>query len=523
VTLLQISGLEKRFGGLVATAAVDLTFARNELHAIIGPNGAGKTTLIAQIAGDLRSDAGSIRLGDTDITHLPPHARCQLGLARSFQISNIFSSMSAEDNVALSIQTRSGHSFRFWRRATRIAAFRTPAREILRRVGLDNGRDIPAAHLAHGERRQLELAMAIGGQPKVLLLDEPMAGLGLDESVAMVALLRTLKQQYAIILVEHDMDAVFALADRVTVLFGGRVLASGAPAAIRNDPAVRAVYLGKEHLQNERLPAEAPSSVVIDLDRQRRMPSMAGNASPYVSRCEGAGEVLLDVQDIDAGYQHCRVLSGVSLEVRKGEVIALLGRNGMGKSTLLKTVIGALKPERGTIRYLGDDVTRLSLHQIVQRGIGLVPEGRHIFRSLTVEENLRATARPRSGPSPWTLERIFSLFPRLRERRRNMGDQLSGGEQQMLAIGRALMTNPSLLILDEATEGLAPIIRAEVWHVLEALKSSGQSIIVVDKDVEALSRIADRHYLLEKGRVIWSGGAGELDGEIDFIQRHISV
>jgi branched-chain amino acid transport system ATP-binding protein len=234
---------------------------------------------------------------------------------------------------------------------------------------------------------------------------------------------------------------------------------------------------------------------------------------------------MLEVKDLEAAYGASQVLFGVDLAIGAGEVVSLLGRNGMGKTTTVRSILGLLRPRGGSIRFAGTPIAGLPAYRVAQAGIGLVPEGRQIFPNLSVHENLVATARPPRDPGsePWTLERLYTLFPRLAERATNMGNQLSGGEQQMLAIGRALMTNPRLLILDEATEGLAPLIRAEIWRVLAALKQAGQSILVIDKNVEALSRIADRHYILEKGRIAWSGDSTALRGDAALRGRYLGV
>jgi branched-chain amino acid transport system ATP-binding protein len=244
--LLQTENLAKRFGGIVASDDVTLAVAAGELHAVIGPNGAGKTTLIAQLSGQLAPDAGRIHFAGHDISALPMYRRSHLGLARSFQITSLFLDLSVLDNVALAVQAHRGHSFRFWRNARDEAGLREPARGALARVGLSAREQQPAAALSHGEHRQLELAMALAGNPRLLLLDEPMAGLGPEESARMVAMLRELKKELTILLVEHDMEAVFALADRITVLVYGRVIASGAPAAIRANSQVRDAYLGEQ-------------------------------------------------------------------------------------------------------------------------------------------------------------------------------------------------------------------------------------------------------------------------------------
>jgi branched-chain amino acid transport system ATP-binding protein len=244
--LLQIDGLSKRFGGIVASDAITLEVPRGELHAIIGPNGAGKTTLIAQLSGQTLPDQGHIHFAGTQITHMPEYQRSQLGLARSFQITSLFLDLSVLDNVALAVQAHAGHSFKLWRNARRIPELREPALAALERVGLAARAQARASALSHGEHRLLELAMALAGKPRMLLLDEPMAGLGPEESARMVAMLTELKRQYTILLVEHDMEAVFALADRITVLVYGRGIATGLPADIRTNAQVREAYLGDD-------------------------------------------------------------------------------------------------------------------------------------------------------------------------------------------------------------------------------------------------------------------------------------
>ena len=231
---------------------------------------------------------------------------------------------------------------------------------------------------------------------------------------------------------------------------------------------------------------------------------------------------MLSVSNLQAGYGAAQVLFDISFEIAAGEVVTLLGRNGMGKTTTVKTVMGLLRPRGGAIRFDGAAVGGLPPYRVAQRGIGLVPEGRQIFPNLTVEENLIATAAQRHG-SRWTLERVYGLFPRLKERRGNMGTQLSGGEQQMLAIGRALMTNPKLLILDEATEGLAPLIRTEIWTCLKHLKGERQAILVIDKNVDALAAFADRHVIVEKGRVAWTGTSADLSADATLKDRFLHV
>lgn len=228
---------------------------------------------------------------------------------------------------------------------------------------------------------------------------------------------------------------------------------------------------------------------------------------------------LLAIDQLRAGYGEAVVLPKMSLRLAEGQVLALLGRNGTGKTTLINSIVGVTRRFAGTVALAGTDVTSLRPDQRARAGIGWVPQERNIFRSLTVEENMTAVAQP----GPWTVEKVYEMFPRLKERRSNFGNQLSGGEQQMLAIGRALMTNPKLLILDEATEGLAPLIREEIWHCLSLLKSRGQSILVVDKNVDHLARICDRHFIIERGKTVWSGTSDELMAEPDLQHKYLGI
>ena len=233
---------------------------------------------------------------------------------------------------------------------------------------------------------------------------------------------------------------------------------------------------------------------------------------------------MLEVRDLQSAYGRSQVLFGVSMSVGGGQVASLLGRNGMGKTTTVRSIMGITPARSGSIRFDGKPIQNLPSYRVAQAGLGLVPEGRQVFPNLTVRENLLATAANRGGrENPWTLDRVYLLFPNLKERNSQYGDQLSGGEQQMLAIGRALMTNPRLLILDEATEGLAPLVRSEIYRSIERLKAEGMSILVIDKDLKALTRFAEVHYVLEKGRVVWSGSSADLAASRDVQQRYLGV
>ncbi|MDX3904376.1 MAG: ABC transporter ATP-binding protein [Pigmentiphaga sp.] len=231
---------------------------------------------------------------------------------------------------------------------------------------------------------------------------------------------------------------------------------------------------------------------------------------------------MLSIQGLAAKYGSCQALFDIDLEVKRGEVVGLIGRNGMGRTTVINCLFGLLKPVAGQITFEGQVLNGLAPYRVGRLGLSLVPEGRQVFPTLTVEENLVATAK-RAGASPWTLDKIYALFPRLKERRANLGTQLSGGEQQMLAIGRALMTNPRLLVLDEATEGLAPIVRAEIWSVLAQLKKDGLTMIVVDKNTKALLRLSDRNFILDKGVTVWRGSSPELAARPELIAQYVGV
>jgi branched-chain amino acid transport system ATP-binding protein len=233
---------------------------------------------------------------------------------------------------------------------------------------------------------------------------------------------------------------------------------------------------------------------------------------------------LLEIAGIETSYGLSRVLFGISLAIAPGEMVSLMGRNGMGKTTTIRSIMGLTPAAAGSIRFAGTEIRALPSYRIAKIGLGLVPEGRQVFPNLTARENLLATATNRNAAAdPWTLARVFALFPRLAERAGSMANLLSGGEQQMVAIGRALMTNPRLLILDEATEGLAPLIRDEIWRCLELLRAAGQSILVIDKNVDALTRIADRHYIIERGRVVWTGSSPELAAKPNLQHRYLGV
>jgi len=438
VSVLSTTDLTKRYGGVLATDAVTLSLSEHKVHALIGPNGAGKTTLIAQLCGALAPDSGRIYLGNRDITRLSEPARVTAGLSRTFQISSLFSDFTVLENVAFSVQSKLGHSFKFWSDVGKNKPINSRAGQLLELLGLESRALEKATALSHGEQRQLEIAMALASEPQVLMLDEPMAGMSAEESMRC----RTGQNQYG-------CDS-----------------------------------------------------------------SLSGAC--YMK--------LLEVDQLVAGYAQSQVLFDVSLHVEQGQVVSLLGRNGMGKTTTLSTIAGLLNVRSGSVRVCGTNVNGWDSFKIAKLGIGVVPEGRQIFPNLTTRENLIATAANRfNDTNPWTLERVLDLFPSLQDRLEFMGNLLSGGEQQMLAIGRALMTNPKLLILDDATEGLAPQVRAAIWRSLSTLKSSGLGILLVDKHVHDLLPLVDQHHIMEKGRIVWSGNRDDWESQPDVHTKYLSI
>ncbi|MER3455846.1 MAG: ABC transporter [candidate division GAL15 bacterium] len=502
VSLLQVRGLSKRFGGVLALWRCDLDVQPGEVHALIGPNGAGKTTLVNLVSGLLAPTEGRIVFRGVDITGLPPHERALLGIARTFQVTNLFPQDTVLGNLSLVVQARTGSSFRFWRPVAQETFLEQEARSYARRVDLHGRLEVPVRALSHGEQRQLEVGLALAAEPRLVVLDEPTSGMGQEESRAVVELIQRLRGEVAILLVEHDMDVVFQVADRITVLVDGRVVASGPPEVVREDPEVHRAYLG--HALEE---ARAP--------RASSRPRAQANAS---------GPALLEVQGLEASYGTSQVLFGVDLRVPSGHVVTLLGRNGMGKTTTVRALAGLLRPKAGRVRFAGGEIQGQPPEVVASLGVALVPEGRQIFPNLTVRENLVAFARGnRAAGSPWTLDRVLELFPRLGARLNQLGSRLSGGEQQMLAIGRALMTNPRLLVLDEATEGLAPLVREEIWRALQRLNAEGLSVLLIDKYVERLTEFAHYHYILERGRVVWEGTSEALREDRELWRRYLSV
>jgi branched-chain amino acid transport system ATP-binding protein len=482
--VLTVRGLHKRFGSLVVAADVYLDVHPNRLHSLIGPNGAGKTTFFNLLTGLLRADAGSITFAGRDISRLPVHRRIRLGLSRSFQILSVFRTLTAFENVRVAVQVQDRRSLHLWHDAYAMHDINARTWSLLQAVGLADRAAEPCANLSHGEQRLLEIAISLATDARLLLLDEPLAGLAEADREVVGKLIRQLAESHAVLLIEHDIDRVLALSDRITVLHQGRVIADGKPAEVANNPDVITAYLGAERIIAPRPPSDAESREVA------------------------AHKPILQIEHLRAGYAGSVVLEDIDLVVHEGEAVALLGRNGVGKTTTLRAITGTVRIGAGRIKLDGADITNAPTYAINQRGISLVPEGRRLFPNLTTLDNLRIAARP-GGAS---LEEVFTLFPKLRILQRSQAESLSGGERQMLAIARALMVPARLILLDEPFEGLAPAVVKEVMDALVRLRGR-VSMVIVEHHAETVLPIVDRAYVLVNGRVAYQGSAKALEAD----------
>ncbi len=469
---LELRGVYKRFGGLMALAGVDLLLEEGERRSLIGPNGAGKSTLFRVVGGELLPDRGEVFLFGERVTRLPPHLRARKGLARTLQIASLFPEKTPLEHVLLASLV--SHPLRNRFLPVSLKDAESWGMEVLERVGLEGRVHVPVGQLAYGEQRLVELAMALAQSPRLLLLDEPLAGLAGAERERIKAVLFSLPRAMTVLLIEHDLEFAYAFGDRVTVLHQGQVLREGGPEEVRRDPQVVEVYVGL---------ASSP---------EEGSPEVPEEGSPEVP----GGAPLLQVRGLRAGYGQGEVLQGVDLEVREGEAVAVLGRNGMGKTTLLSAIMGLL-PAQGQV-LLGDRPLPPGALARAQAGLALVPQGRLPIPGLTVEEELLLA----QCPGRWDLERVYALFPRLRERRQALSTVLSGGEQQMLAIARALVRNPKVLLLDEPTEGLSPFMVRHLGEALRELVRQGETLLLAEQNAAFALNLVHRAYFLDQGRIV---------------------
>ncbi len=479
---LSVEGLTMVFGGVRAVSELGFAVPGAAVTSLIGPNGAGKTTALNMLSGFYRPSAGRFALGGTELAGLPAFRIARHGVARTYQTSQLFGSLTVADNVALACG-RGRLGALLSARGFVAPAVRERSRRLLDYCGYRGATDIPAADLAHVDRRLVEIARALAADPDVLLLDEPAAGLSREDKTRLAQLLtRIAASGISVVVVEHDMELVMQISTRIVVLDAGQRLAIGTPQDVQNDPAVRKAYLGEGA---EQAPAATRAPVA------------------------GAGE-LLGVGELVTGYGAEPVLHGINLQVRQGEMIALLGANGAGKSTLMRALAGLHRPVQGGIHVDGVNLMHLRAEQIVRQGVVLVPEGRQVFPELSVLDNIRLGAFLYPQDVEARVQEMLGRFPRLRERLHHRAGLLSGGEQQMLAIARALMTRPRVLLLDEPSLGLAPKVIAELFAALDQLRRENMTIVLVDQMAALALSLADRAYVIEGGRVVAQGSAAEI-------------
>jgi branched-chain amino acid transport system ATP-binding protein len=479
--LLEVSGLSKRFGELRALDGVELTVAERGVHSVIGPNGAGKTTLFNCIAGEVEPDEGRVTLAGRDITGLAVVRRVRLGLVRTFQVSRVFDSASARDNVRLALLKTEAKG-RLGLRLGRPARHRIEERcgALLDEVGLAPASwDLPSGTLSHADRRAVEVALALACDPVLLCLDEPTAGIGVGEAEQMAELIGRLGERLAVLLIEHRMSLVQRVSLQVSVLSRGTLLAAGTPAEIAADPRVQDAYLGST--------------------TAARPPARPRTATA------GAAEDLV-LRDVHTYYGSSHVLHGVSLTARQGQVSGILGRNGAGKTTTLATITNLVRARSGSIRLGTRELVGRPTHAVASLGISLVPENRWIFPELTVEENLRVAAGSRAP-----LGEAYAEFPVLGERRQARGAELSGGQQQMLALARTLVRGARVVLLDEPTQGLSPAYVEVVIAYIHRLRERGVTVLLVEQSIDVIAAVADTVYLMRDGEIAAELAAAELD------------
>jgi ABC-type branched-subunit amino acid transport system ATPase component/ABC-type branched-subunit amino acid transport system permease subunit len=493
--VLKAEALGKVFGGVRAVDGVGFEVQPAAVTSLIGPNGAGKSTVLNLLSGFYKPDAGRRLLGGQVMPSGAAWRSARGGIARTYQTSLLFGSLSVLDNVALALP-RGRLGALLGRQAVGSPAAQAKAVALLRWCGYLGDVHLPAAGLPHVDRRLVEIARALAADPDQLLLDEPAAGLSRQDKQQLATLLRRVADAgLGVLVVEHDMTLVMDISDHVVVIDAGKPLAEGTPAAVQQDAAVRRAYLGE------------PGA----LQATRRAAGVADDARE-----------LLGVGRLTTGYGAAPVLHAVDIQVREGEMIALLGANGAGKSTLMRSLCGLHRPlQQGGIHLDGQDLALLRAEQIVGRGLVLVPEGRQVFPELSVLDNLRLGAFTCPDGREARVEQMLQRFPRLRERLHQRAGLLSGGEQQMLAIGRALMARPRVLLLDEPSLGLAPQVIAELFAALDALRAESMTLVLVDQMAPLALALADRAYVIEDGRIVASGDAASIAADPALAQAYL--
>jgi branched-chain amino acid transport system ATP-binding protein len=502
--ILEGRGLTKSFGGIKAVNNVDIQIKKGELSSIIGPNGAGKTTLFNLLTGHLQADSGRIIFEGRDITNLSPYQISRLGVGRSFQRVNVFPMLTVFENIQLALLSGQGKGKEIFSQAKDMFIDETD--DILEIVGLKKEANILAGHLAHGDQRRLEIGIALGGRPTLLLLDEPTAGMSPEETKSTTNFIQRVakEQKLTVIFTEHDMSVVFHISEKIRVMNQGNIITIGGPEEIRANKEVQQIYLTD-----------------VDVPKYISIPKIQLKNKGELPKEKGP--VFLEVKDIDTFYGLSHILFKVFLRVHKGEVVCLLGRNGVGKTTTFKSIVGLSPPISGSIKFDGEEIIGKPPYQIARRGIGFVPEGRIIFPDLTVRENLEIVMKRGRKDGNWTLEKIFALFRILKDREKQKGGTLSGGEQQMLTIARTLMGNPQLLLLDEPSEGLAPRILTLLYEQIGLLKKEGMPILLAEQNSSFALMLSDKAYILEKGIICWEGNSIDLRENPEIMKQYLGV
>jgi branched-chain amino acid transport system ATP-binding protein len=486
--LLEARGVVKHFGGIKAVQGLDIAVRDRTLHALIGPNGAGKTTAFNLLSGMYVPDEGTITLAGRSIAGMAPEKICRAGIGRSFQITNLFPALSVEENIRLAVQARHPARFNLFRQAHAIEDINRETTELMRYLGVAGIERAEAGSLSYGGQRLLDMGLALATRPRMLLLDEPLAGLAAAERERIGNIIKRLSADVPVLLVEHDIDRVFKLADHVTVMNEGRVLLDGTVEDARSSPKVQEVYIG----------------------------SGAAHVAAKPRETAARPEPILTLDDVHTYYGKSHILNGVSFTVHQNEIVALLGRNGAGKSTLLKSLVGIAPAARGSVRLAGEELVGRPPAEVARLGIGYVPQGRGLFAGMTVAENLElGRLKRRTGNGiHWDLERIFDYFPRIRERLDTPADYLSGGEQQMVAVARALSGDVRVLLLDEPFEGLAPAVVEQLFESFDRLRRE-VAIIIVDHHLDLALALSDQTVALERGEVIHAGPSKALREDLD--------